>query len=57
MLRDQGSSGRNIDVFDVATRKRNGKTICFEAFQVELDSFANESFGFSHAGSRGNAAR
>jgi len=57
MLRDQGSSGRNVDVFDVATRKRNGKTICFEAFQMELDSFANESFGFSHAGSRGNAAR
>ena len=35
------ASSRNIDVFNVATRERNGKTICFEAFQMKLDGFPN----------------
>ena len=50
------TSGRNVDVFHLATRGRNGETICFEAFQMKLDGFADERFSFSNAGSGGNAS-
>jgi hypothetical protein len=48
-------SGRNVDVFDLATRGRNGETICFEAFQVKFNGFADERFSFLNRGPRGNA--
>ena len=51
------SSSRNVDVFNVATRERKGKTICLETFQVKLDGFSNKRFSLCHAGPGGNAPR
>jgi hypothetical protein len=48
-------SGGNVDVFDLAARGRNGETICFEAFEMKLDGFADERFSFFNGGPGGNA--
>ena len=47
----------DVDVFNLATGWRDWQTVCFKTFQMKLDSFAKEGFGFCNAGSSDDTTR
>jgi len=57
MFWDSAVSDGDVDVFDLAAGRRDWKAIFLEAFQMKLDSFTDERFGFCYGGTGGDATR